>query len=167
MQRLGGLATLGQLRGHMQELRDARTLASLAAELNMASLELVGCIPATNLSAATSYKGIWATGGGPSYRTTLNVGLGSDGRPLQGSKMRGVCLVSGMSGPEAAAAWDLGMLWRGHHLPASKKASSNFSIDRSVDGCLDSSSHISRNHWSGVLISGSWTVSCYLCRHLL
>lgn len=134
LQQLGGIDTLPQLRLHLRQLRDDGVLASTGAALGLVSQEQP-CPAAAAAGAAANtagFQGIERAGTGrTAFRARLQLHMDSGGRPQQGAVGRKVDIVRSCPAPEAAAASDLGMLWRHHHAPwAMDQRRCDFSSDR-------------------------------------
>ena len=111
----------------MKQLRCDGTLASIAAQL---AVDL-------NREAekrATGFHGFFEDSrkGRSAYKPRLWALVDSEGRPDSGADSKQFVLLTCSSDVDAAAAWDLAILWRDHHLPAMKKKvlTPNFSTSR-------------------------------------
>lgn len=135
LQPLASIGTLAQLLAHLRGLRDGGALASTAAALGLAS-----AAQQEEGTGAAAFKGVAPSGKDTFY---TRVRLHDDaGRPQPGATHPQRSIVSGCSAPEAAAAWDLGVLWRRHHSPNNTDTVFyNFTTGRSVDWSQPPAAH--------------------------
>ena len=111
----------------MKQLQGDGTLASIAAEVAVH-------LHRAAAKQATRFHGFYEDSrkGRTAYLVRLTAMFDSEGRSDSGAGSKSVSLLSCSSDMDAAAAWDLAILWRDHHLPAMKKKvlTPNFSIGR-------------------------------------